>query len=67
MNAKEMAEEANREITKARQELAAKMLENGYSPDEWQIADNLEEFIEGVGQEGNSYLCYAVKKHKLGA
>ena len=43
--AEQMAEEAKREITKARQELAAKMLENGYSPDEWQIADNLEELL----------------------
>lgn len=58
--AEEMAKESLEAIQNSIKELQSKMIEQGYNPEEWGIATNLEEFLEdpSVG-----FLCWAVKRH----
>lgn len=58
--AEELAKESQEAIQASIKELKCKMIEQGYSSEEWGIATNIEEFLEdpSVG-----FLCWAVKKH----
>jgi hypothetical protein len=58
--AEEMATESNKAIQDSIKELQSKMIEQGYNPDEWGIATNLEEFLE---DPNIGFICWAVKRH----
>lgn len=62
--AQELADQVNAQIQEARTDLAIRMVEKGYVPDQYKICDNLLDVIEGLTL---SYRCWAELKHPLEA